>query len=270
MTSETIRPGATAADPWQHLRQRTPARIALGRTGASLPTREVLAFALAHAQARDAVHAGIDTEALATRVRALGLAPLSLDTDAPDRALYLRRPDYGRRLSAPSRARLGEVKVAPCDLALVIGDGLSSAAVMAHAAPLLAAITAGARAGGIAVSPTVAIVRGARVAVADEIGAVLGARLIAILIGERPGLSSPDSLGIYLTHRPKPGLTDAERNCISNVRPAGLPVDAAAHKLIWLAREALRRGLTGVALKDESGAFLPAGQAVARLGSDTP
>lgn len=267
MTSEPTRPPMAAADPWQQLRALTPARIALGRAGASLPTREVLAFALAHAQARDAVHAGIDAEALATGVRALGFAPLMLETDATDRAVYLRRPDYGRRLSAPSRARLREAAGAASDLAVVIGDGLSAAAVMAHAIALLEAVLAGAGASGIAVSPDVAIVRGARVAVADEIGAGLGCRLVAILIGERPGLSSPDSLGIYLTHGPQPGRTDADRNCISNVRPAGLPVDAAAHKLVWLAREALRRRLTGVALKDESAAFLPPGQTVAGIGS---
>lgn len=270
MTSGTARPPIAAADPWQQLRARTPARIALGRAGASLPTREVLAFALAHAQARDAVHAAIDAQALADGVRALGLEPLPLDTDATDRAVYLRRPDYGRRLSPPSQARLGEAAHAPSDLALVVGDGLSAAAVMAHAVPVLGAIAAAAGAGGIALSPVVAIVRGARVAVADEIGAALASRLVAILIGERPGLSSPDSLGIYLTHGPQPGRTDADRNCISNVRPAGLAADAAAHKLIWLAREALRRGLTGVALKDESGAFLPSGQTLAGLGSGTP
>ena len=236
-------------DPWAKLARWTPARIALGRSGASLPTREVLAFALAHARARDAVHAGLDVVALQACLGALSLDSIVVTSDAPDRALYLRRPDFGRRLSQASRDALGGLPRSAPDLALVIGDGLSAAAVQAHAVPLLAAFLP--RAVPLTLSPVV-VARGARVALGDEIGALLGARAVAVLIGERPGLSSPDSLGVYLTFAPRPGRSDAERNCISNIRTEGLSYDSAAFKLAWLVREALRRSLTGVDLKDES------------------
>jgi ethanolamine ammonia-lyase small subunit len=236
-------------DPWTALRRHTPARIALGRTGSSLPTSEVLSFALAHAQARDAVHAPFEAEATAAAIEALELETRIVDSAAPDRASYLRRPDLGRMLSEPGRAALS--MGGPHDLAIVIADGLSSTAVHAHAAPLVEALLPAIREAGWRLAPVV-IARQARVALGDEVGALLGARLVILLVGERPGLSSPDSLGAYITFGPRVGRTDAERNCVSNIRGEGLGYAAAAFKLTWHAREALRLGLTGVALKDES------------------
>ena len=238
-------------DPWTALRRHTPARIALGRAGSSLPTREVLAFSLAHAQARDAVHAPFEAERVAVAIQALGLATVTVDSAAPDRAAYLRRPDLGRALSQAGRAALESRTRGPCDLAIVVADGLSSSAVHAHAAPLVEALLPAVRAAGWRLGPVV-VARQARVALGDEVGALLGARLLILLVGERPGLSSPDSLGAYITFAPRVGRTDAERNCVSNIRGEGLSYAAAAFKLVWHAREALRLGLTGVGLKDES------------------
>ena len=237
-------------DPWSALRTRTPARIAIGRTGASLPTREVLAFSLAHAQARDAVHTPFDAHGVAAAIETLGVATIRVDSAAGDRATYLRRPDLGRRLSDASRAALASQR-GPCDLAIVVADGLSSTAVHAHAAPLIAALLPVARAEGWSLAP-ITVASQARVALGDEVGELLGARLVLLLVGERPGLSSPDSLGAYLTFQPRVGRTDAERNCVSNIRAEGLSYEQAAFKLAWLMREALRLSLTGVALKDES------------------
>ena len=242
-------------DPWQALRALTPARIALGRTGSSLPTREVLRLGLAHARARDAVHLPLDAAAVAASLQALGLGTLQLASAAPSREVYLRRPDLGRRLAPASRRKLESLTPAAVDLALVIADGLSAAAIHAHAAPLLAALLPRVGQAGWTLAP-VAIATEARVALGDEIGALLRARASLVLIGERPGLSSPDSLGAYLTFAPRLGRSDAERNCVSNIRAAGLAYAPAAFKLIWLLREAFRRGLTGVALKDESDLLL--------------
>jgi ethanolamine ammonia-lyase small subunit len=243
-------------DPWQGLGMRTPARIALGRAGSSLPTREVLAFSLAHAQARDAVHARLDRGALAAQVRTLGLDPIEAESQARDRATYLRRPDLGRQLDDASRARIeAAAHGKPCDLALMIGDGLSATGVAAHAPALVGALLPHVTALGLTLGPVV-IAEGARVALGDEVGALLGARLVAVLIGERPGLSAADSLSVYLTYAPRPGRTDAERNCISNIRPAGLAPEAAAANLAWLVKAALALQVTGVALKDESGVGL--------------
>ena len=242
------------ADPWAHLKRFTPARIALGRTGASLPTREVLGFSLAHAQARDAIHLPLDEATLAEALVADGWpAPLRLRSRAHDRHEYLLRPDLGRRLDEASVAALQAWRAdhpAP-DLALVVGDGLSALGIQRHVLPLLAAIRA-ALGGQLTLGPPV-LVGQARVAVADEVGEQLGARMVAMIVGERPGLSSPDSVGIYLTHAPKVGRTDAERNCISNVRPAGQDPATAARRLAWLVHEGLRLGITGVGLKDHSG-----------------
>jgi ethanolamine ammonia-lyase small subunit len=240
-------------DPWEELRALTPARIALGRAGGSLPTAALLDFSAAHAAARDAVHAALDLDRLDADLGGLDLARLVLATQAPDRATYLRRPDLGRRLDEASAARLAAA-AAPqgCDVALVVGDGLSATAAQAHAPALVLGLTAALRGRGLRVGP-LALVRQARVAVADPIGAALGARAAVILLGERPGLDAPDSLGAYLVFGPRPGRTDAERNCVSNVRPEGLPVPAAVDLLAWLLGEALRRGLSGVALKDERG-----------------
>lgn len=237
-------------DPWAKLARWTPARIALGRTGASLPTREVLAFALAHARARDAVHAPFDPGAVSRGLAGLGLDTIEVASDATDRALYLRRPDCGRRLSPASRKAL-RGRSAPVELVLVVGDGLSATAVHTHAVPLVAAFQPHARRQDWSLAPVV-LARGARVALGDEIGALLQARAVAVLIGERPGLSSSDSLGVYLTFGPRHGRSDAERNCISNIRAEGLSYEVAAFKLAWLVREALSRSLTGVGLKDAS------------------
>jgi ethanolamine ammonia-lyase small subunit len=249
--------GRRIVDPWGDLRAFTGARIALGRAGSSLPTAELLGFAAAHAAARDAVWAELDLDRLEAALAPLGLQSLRLTTLATDRATYLRRPDLGRRLDPASAGRLSAA--APpggCDLALVIGDGLSATAVQRHAPSLAAALVARLRDRGLVVGP-LALVRQARVAVEDPIGAALGARAALILIGERPGLGSPDSLGAYLAFHPRPGLTDAQRNCVSNVRAEGLVIPAAADLLGWLVTEALRRGLSGVELKDERGLLEP-------------
>jgi ethanolamine ammonia-lyase small subunit len=250
MTSPRTSP--VRPNPWTALRRLTPARIALGRTGASLPTEEVLRFGLAHAQARDAVHAALDAPALATRIQALGLQTLTVASAAPDRATYLMRPDLGRRLAPESAQGLAGHTAAPWDLLLVVGDGLSALAVERHAVPLLEHLFA-TQPPGWRLGPVVLATQ-ARVALADEIGQLLSAPTVAILIGERPGLSSPDSLGIYLTHAPRLGRTDAERNCISNIRPEGLPYAEAARRLWWLCDAARRLGMSGVGLKDGSGA----------------
>lgn len=247
---------AAPPDPWNRLSALTPARIGLGRAGPGQPTRAALAFALAHARARDAVHAPLQAEVTGARIAALGLTPVILESAAPDRATYLRRPDLGRRLSAASRALLDRTE--GLDIALVVADGLSAAAVHAHAPAVIEAFLPHARQAGWRIG-VVAVAREARVALGDEVGEALGARLACVLIGERPGLSAPDSLGIYLTFGPRVGRVDAERNCISNVHGRGLPPEAAARRLAWLADQALRRGLTGVGLKDESD-LLPATQ----------
>lgn len=246
--------GTTPRDPWVVLAMRTPARIAIGRTGASLPTREVLSFALAHAQARDAVHARLDLAALGSSLHARGLATIEIASEARDRAVYLRRPDLGRCLERASRQRLGAAGDGThCDMVLMIGDGLSATAVTAHALPLLDAALPLLRGLNLELGPIV-LAQGARVALGDEVAALLHAKLVVVLIGERPGLSAPDSLGVYLTYDPHPGRTDAERNCISNIRIGGLEPGAAARNLAWLVEAALTRQATGISLKDESDA----------------
>lgn len=237
-------------DAWAALAALTPARIALGRAGPSLPTREVLAFALDHARARDAVHLPFDADGVAREMVALGFDTLTVASQAPDRASYLRRPDLGRRLDAASERSLSSAP-SGADIAVVVADGLSSAAVHAHAAPLLAELGPRFRADGWRLGPVV-LAHQARVALGDAIGERLGARFVVMLVGERPGLSAPDSLGAYLTFGPRAGRTDAERNCVSNIRPAGLRYADAARTIAWLTDEALRRGYSGVALKDDS------------------
>lgn len=231
-------------DPWTALRRHTAARIALGRSGASLPTRELLAFGLAHAQARDAVHTPLDVAALRARLEHDGWNTIVVASRARDRAAYLARPDWGRRLTADSvealRARGGD-----CDLVFVIGDGLSSSAVQNHAPPLLRALRP--LLGDLRCADVV-IATQARVALADEVGETLGARLAVMLIGERPGLSSPDSLGAYITYDPRIGRTDEARNCVSNIRPQGLAYEQAALLIAAIVRAALQARLSGVAL----------------------
>ncbi len=239
-----------ALDAWSALRQHTPARIALGRAGTSLPTQEVLRFAAAHAQARDAVHLPLDTAALAQALQADGWPTVAVQSRAATRDEYLRRPDRGRRLREEDAARLRTLAAPGCELCIVVGDGLSAAAVQRHAPATLQALRR-ALAEGLSLAPVIVATQ-ARVALADEIGELLQARAALILLGERPGLSSPDSLGAYLTYAPRVGRVDAERNCVSNIRPEGLPPEAAAARIAWLLHEALRRRLSGVALKDES------------------
>lgn len=240
-------------DPWVRLRQLTPARIALGRAGTSLPTVAHLDFQLAHAQARDAVHLPFEPEPLRHALRLRGRDSLLVETAASDRHTYLQRPDLGRRLCESSAQELrGQAALrGGGDLALIVADGLSALAVHRHALPMIERIDALAAAEAWSLTPVV-MVRQGRVAVGDEIAQLLGARMLVVLIGERPGLSSPDSLGIYFTYAPQAGATDATRNCISNVRSEGLAYDKAAHKLAYLLREAWRRQLSGVQLKDET------------------
>lgn len=245
---------------WPALRRATPARIGLGRSGAGLPTAAHLDFQLAHARARDAVHAPFDPAAIAEAVRTLALEPLLLHSAAADRLSYLRRPDLGRRLDTESRERLSAQPRAPADIVFVIADGLSATAVHAHASALLGATAT--KLGGLQLGP-VAIVTGGRVAIGDEIGGILGADLAAVLIGERPGLSAADSLGVYVTWQPAPGTVDAARNFLSNVRPAGLPVPQAAERLAKLLTAARRHRMTGVALAQRLAAELPSRLALA-------
>ena len=245
-------------DRWTALAALTPARIALGRAGPSLPTREVLGFALDHARARDAVHIPFDAASVAAQLAALGLETLEVASAARDRPTYLRRPDLGRRLAPASRALLTERPREDVDLQIVVADGLSSTAVHAHAAAVIAELLPHADARGWRLGP-VMLAHQARVALGDEIGELARARIVFLLVGERPGLSAADSLGAYLTHAPRLGRTDAERNCISNIRPAGLSYDEAARRIAWHVTESLRRGYSGVALKDESAAAAIAG-----------
>ena len=240
-------------DPWAALAAMTPARIALGRSGVSLPTGDVLAFALDHARARDAVHIPFDAAFVSAQIEALGLETVEVASAAPDRATYLRRPDLGRRLSPDSVALLERQPRNDPDVLLVVADGLSSAAVHAHVAPLLATLQPMLAAPPWRVGPVVLAHQG-RVALGDEIAERMGARFVVLLVGERPGLSAADSLGAYLTYEPRVGRTDAERNCISNIRPAGLRYEDAAFRIAWHVAASLERGYSGIALKDESAA----------------
>ena len=251
-------PAGVNANSWDALRRFTHARIALGRAGNSLPTTPLLEFDLAHAQARDAVHQPLDTDALHEALREAGFQTLDVTSAAPDRAHYLRRPDLGRMLSDESTAHLADYASSmngTPDVVYVVADGLSAYAATRHALPLLRAVST--RLEGWNVAPVV-VARQARVALGDGIGERLRARMVVMLIGERPGLSSPDSLGLYLTYGPRIGRSDAERNCISNVRPQGLPYEQAAFKLHYLMTQARRLALTGVGLKDDSDRLLAA------------
>jgi ethanolamine ammonia-lyase small subunit len=238
--------------PLRDLRDLTPARVGLGRAGASMPTRALLEFTLDHARARDAVHAAFDVSGLIAGLDDLGLAAFNVRSRARDRKEYLARPDLGRMLDPASQQLLAGRDGGPCRLAVVIGDGLSPSAVNAHALELVRGLMARLAGDGIEIDHAV-VASAARVALGDEIGAILGARMIVMLIGERPGLSAPASLGAYLTFAPKPGLTDEKRNCVSNIHASGLGYDEAAFKIAWLVRHGLAREITGVALKDESG-----------------
>ena len=232
---------------WADLRRFTPARVALGRAGNGLPTAAHLDFQAAHAAARDAVHAALDVAALRADLDAAGLASFSVHSEAADRRTYLLRPDLGRRLREADRAQLPTTPIA---LLFVVCDGLSSIAVRRHAPLLLSHVIPTLLRTGQTVAPIVVAEHG-RVALGDDIGEAMGAEAVVVLIGERPGLSAADSLGIYLTWQPRRGRTDAERNCISNIRPDGLSPMAAAKKLLWLIAAMRQLRLTGVGLKDE-------------------
>lgn len=252
--SRMEKPPVDPQNPWLELRRLTPARIALGRTGTSLPTNAQLDFQFAHAQARDAVHLPFDHAGLSAQLTERGRESLLLHSAATDRNSYLQRPDLGRKLSDESAQALREYAAAHpggVDLAIVVADGLSALAVHRHTLPFLTRLEEQMSADGWSMAPVILMEQG-RVAVGDEIGQLLGAKMLVMLIGERPGLSSPDSLGLYFTYNPKIGLTDAYRNCISNVRLEGLSYGMAAHRLLYLMREACRRQLSGVNLKDEA------------------
>lgn len=264
-------------NPWTRLRSFTSARLALGRAGDSLPTHEVLEFALAHARARDAVHKELDTDGLMRKLKASGFHSITVQSAARNRAEYLRRPDLGRKLNEASRSLIEDAfkhKMINChpersaergvegpafssrldqhdkpSIIFIIADGLSAIAPMRHAVPVLNEVIPKLTDWNIA---PIIVATQARVALGDEIGELLKTEMTVMLIGERPGLSSPDSLGVYLTYKPYIGCTDADRNCISNVRPEGLSYEDAARKLHHLMIAARRIGQSGIALKDES------------------
>lgn len=247
------------ADAWKRLREATPARIALGRSGGSIPTDEWLEFKAAHAAARDAVHNAFDAEGLAAETSALHVETVVIDSAAQDRFVYLQRPELGRRLGPASRERLESLAnhEAPPDLAIVVSDGLSALAAHRQTTAVLASLLPLLASDLWRLSPVV-IARFGRVALQDEVGQLLGAQFALMLIGERPGLGSPDSLGAYLVFEPRVGNTDANRNCVSNIRPEGLPPTAAAATLHFLLTEARRRRISGTQLKDERSLQSPA------------
>ena len=237
------------------LKQWTSARVGTGRTGGSVLHRELLRFRLDHARARDAVHAPFDPVSLAAELEPLGHPVHLAPSQAGDRATYLQRPDLGRQLSREAAERLSSHR-GDYDLVIILADGLSSTAVHRQGPPLISALLPlleNWRLGPLVIAPY------ARVALQDEIGHALAARSALILLGERPGLGSPDSLGAYLVHDPRPGNTDAKRNCVSNIRPEGLPPAAAAHRISWLLHESQRLGFSGVDLKDTSPGLLSGG-----------
>jgi ethanolamine ammonia-lyase small subunit len=243
---------AAEEDPWRTLTRYTQARIGLGRAGVSVPTRALLDFQLAHAQARDAVHRALDVEALQRQLTERHWETLVLHSAAADRQTYIQRPDLGRILDDRSKASLSAHQPAVTyDAVLIVADGLSAGAIERHGVPLLDQVIPKLEGAQWNIAPICIVAQG-RVAVGDEIGALLTAPLSVTLIGERPGLSSPDSLGIYMTWDPLPGRSNAQRNCISNVRPQGLSYALAAHKLFYLMTAARQRKLSGIALKDEA------------------
>ena len=246
-----------AADPWVALRSLTTARIALGRAGGSQRTQTVLDFRRAHARARDAVYARFDLDALETQFRHYQLPAQRLATVVADRPTYLMRPDLGRRLHPASRDILKQrsAEWGQRDLAILVSDGHSAQAAERHAVETIACLREPLRAVGWTIYPILLIPYG-RVKLQDEIGVLLHARHTLMFLGERPGLSSPDSLGAYFTYFPTLASTDADRNCVSNIRSDGLPPAAAAQKLAHLLQESARLGISGVTLKDQQALML--------------
>ncbi len=252
MDKPTAAPSVPKLRSLLDLRDLTPARVGLGRSGSGLPTSALLSFTLDHARARDAVHAPFDAAAIASAIAALGCDIIQIASEAKTRADYLRRPDFGRKLSEASQAQLAASSFAGCEVAIMVADGLSAAAVDAHATSLMRNLLPRLANMRVGLGP-VLVATNARVALGDEAGQLCRAQMMIVLIGERPGLSAPDSLGAYITFEPKSGRSDAERNCVSNIHRAGLSYDEAAFKIAWLVKEGLARKLSGVALKDESG-----------------
>lgn len=242
---------------WQGLRRLTAARIGLRRTGASLATAPLLEFQLAHARARDAVHATLDASRLTADLEHLGMPVVELASAAPDRQTYLMRPNLGRRLAPEAEAALAPLAVG-YDVVFLVSDGLSARAAQAHAAPVLGHVLPALRAEDWRIAP-VAVVRHGRVAIGDGLAGVLQADCAVVLIGERPGLSASDSLGAYLTWQPGAKTTDADRNCISNIRPDGIDYAEAAFKLVHMLRAMRARRLSGIRLKDDSDRLLIGG-----------
>ena len=259
----TRRPGPVGevADPWASLRRLTAARIGLARTGASLATSALLDFRLAHARARDAVHASLDEPRLIADLTGLGRPILTIASAATDRSQYLLRPDLGRSLAA-STIDVVDPHAGRYDIVFVVTEGLSAGAVQTHACPVLTILVPTLAQEGWRIAPTV-LVRLGRVAIGDRVARALGADSAVILIGERPGLTAPDSMGAYLTWNPGPHTTDAERNCVSNIRPDGTGYADAALRIARLLREMRARRLSGVALKDSS-------DAAPAIGGDQP
>lgn len=241
-------------DPWASLKAFTTARIALGRTGTAIPLREVLNFRLAHAHARDAVYSALAVNILQEQLHGFFLPVLLLHSKAVDRYEYLQRPDKGRVLDAESISILKttESSYLGKDVAIVLADGLSATAMNVHTLPLLSVLVPLFKKAGISLAP-ICMVQQGRVASGDEAGEILQAKITLMLIGERPGLSAADSMGAYITFAPRPGITDEARNCISNIREEGLQYEAAAEKIVYLIKEAMRLKLTGVELKDNAG-----------------
>ncbi len=250
MADEPTAPPKKDASIWDELRRLSGARIGLPRAGASLETGPLLEFKLAHARARDAVHDELDTAQLAADLAPLGIDVVGVASAAEDRQRYLMRPDLGRRLAPVAEAKLTPL-AGRYDTVFVVADGLSARAVQRHAPPVLAGTVNALRAEAWRIGPLV-IVRHGRVAAGDAIASLLGSDSVAMLIGERPGLTAPDSMGAYLTWQPHPGTTDADRNCISNIRPDGIPYTDAAFKLAHLIRAMRARRISGVRLKDDS------------------
>lgn len=238
-------------NPLAALKEFTAARIALGRVGASIPLKQSLEFKLAHAHARDAVYSTLRVDELTTKLSLFNLPVLHLHSKALTRHKYLKRPDLGRRLDENSSAILSDYN-SGADVAILIADGLSAEAVNENAFCLLEILLPMLISAGLRVAP-ICLVEQGRVAIGDDVGFLLNAKLSVVLIGERPGLSAADSMGAYLTYNPRPGLTDESRNCISNIRPEGLIYQAAAEKIFYLITESFRRRISGVDLKDNTG-----------------
>lgn len=239
-------------EPLKALQEFTSARIAIGRVGTSIPLKQSLDFKLAHAHARDAVYSALDIDHLTESLRRFELPVLHLHSQITDRRQYLQRPDLGRKLDEASLHHLKNITTISSDVAIIIADGLSAMAISENTLGLLKELIPLLTASGYKLAPITLVEQG-RVAISDDIGHGLKAKLSLMLIGERPGLSSADSLGVYLTYKPRPGLTDEMRNCVSNIRPKGLSYKKAAKKIFYLINEAFTRKLSGVELKDNAG-----------------